>query len=471
MKVSLFSLLVFSNLVFSQNYVDTVYTISTDENIEYGSATNFAGTSIQLLMDISYPTNDVIPSCGRPLALIIHGGAFTAGSKDDAQIARMRRDFAKRGYVAASFNYRLGYFQSHISKNCNVANWNCLNLADSSEWMRAWYRGVQDAKGALRFLIENSGDYSIDASNVFTFGESAGAFIALGVAYLDDENEKPEDCGVRNNVLAPHADYNTPCIQPVVSSVPIAQMDLSRPDLGSVHGDLNPSSLPYIIKGVGSFYGGLFMDLFSLKSYVNTPKLYWFHQPNDLIVPIGYDELFDGFNTCSMNTGCVKIQDLPMSYGGYGVQGMLDTLSVPAHFIPEMQLEVTNNNADCVVQVLNPAVGGHQLDGYWLRTTNMATFFASSIGVNDCALLNIPENNFTNVSIYPNPSKQDVQLSGCSFPVNVALRNMNGQLLGDFLIESKEQSIDVSSLQSGIYFVEVRNAVNGSLAVLKVVKE
>ena len=48
---------------------------------------------------------------------------------------------------------------------------------------------------------------------------------------------------------------------------------------------------------------------------------------------------------------------------------------------------------------------------------------------------------------------------------------MNGQLLGEFFIESKEQSFDVSSLQSGIYFVEVRNALSGLLEVLKVVKE
>ena len=101
----------------------------------------------------------------------------------------------------------------------------------------------------------------------------------------------------------------------------------------------------------------------------------------------------------------------------------------------------------------------------------MATFFASSIGANDCALLTIQENNFSNVSIYPNQSKQEFQLAGCSFPVNVGLRSTNCQLLGEFLIKSKEQTIDVSTLQSGIYFVEVRNAFDGVVKVLKVVKE
>jgi len=210
--------------------------------------------------------------------------------------------------------------------------------------------------------------------------------------------------------------------------------------------------------------------MFSLKSYVNTPKLYWFHQPNDLIVPVGYDELFDGFNTCAMNTGCVKIQDLPKAYGGNGVQTMFDTLSVPTSFIPEYQLEVTTNNADCILQSLNPALGGHQLDNYWLRTTNMATFFASSIGVNDCDLLNLPNDNLSHISIHPNPTENLVQLSGCSFPVNVALRNMNGQLLGEFLIENKEQTIDMSRLQQGVYFIEVQNVGAGSSQVMRLIK-
>ena len=40
-------------------------------------------------------------------------------------------------------------------------------------------------------VINNQSVYDIDLANVFVMGESAGAFIALGVGYLDYEDEKP----------------------------------------------------------------------------------------------------------------------------------------------------------------------------------------------------------------------------------------------------------------------------------------
>lgn len=273
-------------LAMSQNYIDTLYEIETSTDIQYGTATNFAGVEVDLHLDISNPTDDVVPDCGRPLALIIHGGAWAAGSKDDNSISRMREDFAKRGYTAVAINYRLGYFQTENSRNCNIPNWNCLNLADSSEWLRAWYRGIQDAKGALRFLIENSEDYSIDPSNVFVFGESAGAYISLGVTFMDQNSEKPESCGQLADVAPPHQNYYEPCIENTVFDIPIAQMDLSRPDLGSIEGTMNPSNKDYVVRGAGSLYGGTMTELFSEYGYFEPPHLYVFHQPNDLIVPI-----------------------------------------------------------------------------------------------------------------------------------------------------------------------------------------
>src|SRR5690606_22122272 len=102
--------------------------------------------------------------------------------------------FAERGYVTASITYRLGMFQTEKEINCNISGinglqWNCLNMTDSVEWVRAWYRAVQDAKGALRFLINQHDNLQIDRRNVFVVGESAGALTALGVVYLDDEDE------------------------------------------------------------------------------------------------------------------------------------------------------------------------------------------------------------------------------------------------------------------------------------------
>lgn len=449
--------LFFSTLLFAQNFVDTTYSITTETNIEYGSSVNFAGVQKTLEMDISYPTDDVVPSCGRPLALIIHGGAWAAGSKEDGNIIRMREDFAKRGYVTAAINYRLGYFHTSLNKHCNIPNWDCLNLADSSEWIRAWYRGVQDAKGALRYLIENQETYDIDPSNVFVFGESAGAFISMGVAYLDVEAEKPASCYELNSVSSPHSNVYDSCIAGTTFDIPIQDMDLSRPDLGSISGSLNPSNEPYVIKGVGSLYGGVFSDLFSERAQFSTPKLYIFHQPNDLIVPMGANGLLAGFTACSVNPGgCAYIIDRPFTWGGAGINNMIDTLSIPTSLKPETRAEFTTNTTNCVLQVWDPSTGGHQFDSYWTRTVSMADFFAEDIGPNDCANLSLDNlNTVSNIDIYPNPTNDQLFITHNVSEVNIYLFDSQGKLLKEQIGVVSGGSISIADIRSGVYYLKV----------------
>ena len=71
---------------------------------------------------------------------------------------------------------------------CAVQDWGCLNMADSAEWYRGNYRGMQDCRGAIRYMISNKDQFNIDPNNVFLIGESAGGFITMASAYLDDES-------------------------------------------------------------------------------------------------------------------------------------------------------------------------------------------------------------------------------------------------------------------------------------------
>jgi predicted esterase len=456
MKNFIFFLFLFQVTVSkSQNYIDTVFSIQTVQNIEYGIDTNFAGQAVSLKMDISYPTNDSLSECGRPLIILIHGGAWLAGSKNESFIPSLRTDFAKRGYVAAAINYRLGFFQTDTSKNCNVPNWNCMNAADEAEWSRALYRGIQDAKAAIRYLIINQNDYDIDPANVFVVGESAGAFIALGVGYMDHELEKPTDCYAIPAAAAPHQNYYTPCIQNSSFSIPIQNMNLERPDLGPVEGNLNPSNLPYSIKAVGAFYGGIYQELFSQKAYTNTPQLYMFHQPNDLIVPMGYNKILQGFNDCAAATGCVNIQQRKLAYGSAAIDNLIDTLMIPASHKPNVLFETNNNNADCLQQVLNPALGGHQLDNYRNRTNNLSTFFAPNIDSDACLTLSngLTEND-KKVIIFPNPTTNIVHVK-LREPAQINLYSIDGKLLKTYQTNSSTLQIDLSALKNGIYLIQI----------------
>ncbi len=394
-----------TNCALAQIYVDTIYQIQTVTDILYGNATEFSGQERELKLDISVPLNAPLPVCGRPLVLIIHGGAFLEGSKDDAGIKLLRQDFAKRGYIAASISYRLGFFLTNQNLNCNVPKWNCLNATEESEWIRAWYRGVQDAKGAIRYLLKQTNDYPIDRNQVFLLGESAGGFISLGVAYLDQEAEKPISCGAVNAVTLPNPSYYDACIAPNIWDIPIAQMNTQRPDLGPVSGLLHTDAPDYHIVAVANMFGGLIAELFSQYSG-KMPDLYTFHQPNDLIVPFGYSRILQGFNDCAVAANCVNMINRPFVYGSAAITQLIDTLNIAEADKPIVQFEQTTNTSNCIQQVIDPATGGHQYDSYWLRTTQAATFFASRIQENTCL------NSFHDALAISNPIAVDVMPDG-----------------------------------------------------------
>jgi len=179
-------ILMFNPSAFSQVWVDTTYEISSVWDVSYGVSTDFKGSDYILEMDMSVPTNDLPPDCGRPLMIIVHGGAWYSGDKADAYPRRLREDFAKRGYVSASVNYRLGLFNTNRNINCNLGGWNCWNMTDTAEWYRANYRAIQDVRGAIRYLVNNQARYHINTDNIFLTGESAGGFVVVGVGFIYD---------------------------------------------------------------------------------------------------------------------------------------------------------------------------------------------------------------------------------------------------------------------------------------------
>lgn len=130
---------------------------------------------VDLKMDIFEPTGDTMQH--RPVVIVAFGGGFLSGSKDHWSIRLICQNLAKRGYVAAAIDYRLG-----------------MNIFDADLANRAVYRGLQDARSAVRFFrADAAGDntYKVDPDHIFIGGHSSGAFMALHNAYLDLETERP----------------------------------------------------------------------------------------------------------------------------------------------------------------------------------------------------------------------------------------------------------------------------------------
>jgi hypothetical protein len=441
----------------AQKWVDTAYQTIQISNIVYGTAIDFGGQNRLLRMDVSIPANDTPPTCGRPLLIAIHGGAFMGGSKSTGAPPFLMKEFAQRGYVTASINYRLGMFQTASAINCNIPNWNCLNMADTAEWYRAVYRGMQDAKGAIRFLLNQKDSLKIDPKNVFVVGESAGGFIALATAFIDDTLEKHPSCYAINTVARPNAIYESPCLVSTGHTTSLSALNLSRPDLGSIDGDLNPTSVNYTIKGVGSIYGAITYDYFSKYAYSKSPVIYAYHQPNDLIVPYKQQRIFHDYNICAQGfpANCQSIVSRPYVYGSSGVFNLIKKLKPTVPQLPDYLFDSTLNTANCAMQVSNPALTGHAIDQGKLRSKNMANFFSKQIDTSSANCLPSAIQTVEQKSIFrvfPNPSSGivNIQVNANINQWTIQLKEMSGKTLKTAV---NQNVIEMSEYKSGLYMI------------------
>ena len=148
---------------FQDSQIDTIL------NLEYARANDFQDSLNSLLLDIYMPKLVEDSLQKRPIALQMFGGSFVAGDK-----RQMRGDcieLAKKGFVCASINYRLG------------------------DVPRAIYRAQQDAHAAMRWIVANADTYGIDTSWLFVGGISAGAITAGYLQYTSQEDWNREEPG------------------------------------------------------------------------------------------------------------------------------------------------------------------------------------------------------------------------------------------------------------------------------------
>ncbi len=121
----------------------------------------------ELKIDLTRPADGDGPF---PAVLVIHGGAWRAGNKDGMR--GLLQEFARRGYVAASPQYRF-----------------CPKETFPAQ--------VHDVKAAVRWLKSNAKEYKIDPGHVGAIGFSAGGHLAmmLGVTGPSDglEGDAPKD--------------------------------------------------------------------------------------------------------------------------------------------------------------------------------------------------------------------------------------------------------------------------------------
>lgn len=123
------------------------HSIKVTENIAYR-----ADVGPNTVLDMAQPLFG--PQTDRPAILIIHGGGWSAGSKNDMVYRTLMIDYAMKGYVVCNMNYRL--IQEALPPAC-----------------------IEDVRCAVRWMKANAKTIGIDPNRIGTYGHSAGGHLSL----------------------------------------------------------------------------------------------------------------------------------------------------------------------------------------------------------------------------------------------------------------------------------------------------
>ncbi|MFN8299376.1 MAG: PKD domain-containing protein [Chitinophagales bacterium] len=261
----------------SDRYKDTVFhSLKITTGVKFGTATPW-GVLAQpqdLYMDIYEPANDTLAK--RPIIVFQFGGGFTIGWRTEPDIPGFCEYFAKCGYVVATIDYRIG-----------------LDPLDTGSTVRAYYRGVQDERSALRYLAANANQLKIDTNWIFLTGTSAGCFCALANSYTTDADR-------------PASTYGT-----FLEPDDLGCMDCSGNNL---FGKRIPK-----IKAIINQWGAI-LDTNYITTAENVPVIS-FHGDQDILVPYVYGYPF-------------QLPVFPKVYGSVPIHQRLNNLGILNEFHP-----------------------------------------------------------------------------------------------------------------------------------------
>jgi acetyl esterase/lipase len=180
---ALSALLLVSVVTAQVRYRDPVFTGSNVQaGIQYGSAVNrYSQRTEALLLDLYTPVGDT--ETRRPAVVVVHGGGFVSGSRGSSRFVAMCRDFARRGYVAATIDYRLAPSTQQ------------RKLPESAE------DAQEDTKAAVRWLRKNAVSLGVDTGKIAAIGSSAGGYAVVMASYYREEG-KSGNAGFASTIQA-----------------------------------------------------------------------------------------------------------------------------------------------------------------------------------------------------------------------------------------------------------------------------
>lgn len=180
----------------AQRYLDEIFLdVQVETDVVFGEnytvMLGYPPSLEDLKMDVYTPVGDT--ATDRYLILLAHSGSWFPkgvnslpfGNKSDTSMVHLCTQFAKRGWVAASIDYRLGW-----NPTPDILGGSQEERARTI--IQAVYRTMQDMKTAIRFFKKEALEgnaYGIDPTKVVAGGTGSGAYAAVACGSLDRVSE------------------------------------------------------------------------------------------------------------------------------------------------------------------------------------------------------------------------------------------------------------------------------------------
>lgn len=400
----------FAQCVGGNRYKASVFGYDSVMNLKYGQNVTATSSLVQdLLLDIYLPANDTFQK--RPLVFFTHGGSFVTGTKADGDVVYLCKEFAKRGYVCVSQDYRIG-----------MEEFNTQSAA------RAVWRAMQDARAAIRFMKANAATYKIDTNMIIYGGSSAGGFTALHAAFLDQPNE----------------------VLPLIDTS--AYTGVGSTGLGNFRGTTN--NLPNSSDGIKAVVNlcGAIGDTAWIQAKDKNVIVISMHGTADKTVPYG--------------TAIIKLLNIiPLLEvdGSHSIHKSLEENNHENYFytycgtdhVPYAGLTITHKSwMDSTIRFVSK-----YLYEKVLKCGNSDIIIRSRVDSSDCPLTSgTDEYLVESFKLYPNPSSGDVKIEH-NFTGNsiCTIYNVNGQRIATIPMKENENTVDVYGLAEGMYLVKIEN--------------
>lgn len=365
------------------DYVFLDYDVTTE--VTFGENNTQAGFLNSLEMDIYQPTGDGLTS--RPCVVLAHGGSFIAGSRQDLEALCI--DFALRGYVAVTIDYRL---------------YDVFAIPTKDVVSEIVIQAVSDMRAAIRFLREdadNGNTYGIDPDFIFAGGVSAGAITAVHTGFIDasdDLGEPMTTIVADNGGLEGNSSDNT---------------EYSS----AVQGILNYSGAIKNIDWIGA----------------NNPPIFSAHDEFDDVVPYG-------------STTTTALITPIFIEGSESIHSKAEDVGLWNNLIT---IEGSTGHVSFFSNANDPI--------FW-EVLDESAVMMEYVYCNQ--ITNVPTVELAELSIYPNPATDILNVYGLSEVQSIRIFNSVGQVVMTDYPNDPRATIDVSQLAAGSYVVRTTSGGN-----------